>query len=708
MAGLSERIGREAIIRRVNEGLASGNLYTVLGVVSTATQSDLKRAWKNSILILHPDRASPAQKKETDEAFKTVTNAYESLKDPAVRQAYDQELAKSRAHQSTTSAFNPYNSAPPKPSPKQPFHVPPPSAFKPYAPKAPPIDPLYKPFYSNITRTYDEEKGLEAAIRLAEQRLEQHKYPYGIVPPWYMRRSGANQKDWERWARLSQSFYSGVGASNGGYSNKTEETLRAADEAARSMEAARLEREKLDKAKREMERAERERLEAQRRAEDQARRQAQADAKAAQDAADKAERAHKDEAARAVKAVDDEKKAEERRKKRANDSIVAEEKRAEKLREDAEKEERRKKDLAEQKLLNKYFVQKFSLTDYKENAGKDTPAPSRPFKRKELAPETPNNPKEAARRGTAASDSAKEKTATLSKRIESSGRRHLQEEPKRRGLFWSNREAYSPRTSRQKEPLPLKPLKESKIAKAVQPKESFFKKIAKEVPVRGQKPFPLGLEKSAQDYPESNGHGKRNKKELEAVEILNDLAMNPQKRKPAMSQEEAKRVEAVAKKIIENDKKDAARLKQLEAKVIEDSEREQEETAQMYQNEVLSKRYINPSSRTSSSKSPGRTSLAEDTAMEDASRAEYFEPPAERPTWAFPAPAARPPHSTTAVTFSHALGNRSHREEKSKKVSGNRPQRENHTTKDSPHTRRTQKNYAGRNRRGRPKGQREG
>lgn len=57
--------------------------YSVLGLAKNATPEQIKKAFKKKAMQHHPDRGGDA------DAFKRVTEAYETLSDPAKRQQYD-------------------------------------------------------------------------------------------------------------------------------------------------------------------------------------------------------------------------------------------------------------------------------------------------------------------------------------------------------------------------------------------------------------------------------------------------------------------------------------------------------------------------------------------------------------------------------------------------------------------------------------------
>jgi molecular chaperone DnaJ len=61
--------------------------YDILGVAREASDDDIKKAYRKLAMQYHPDRNNGA--KEAEERFKTVTEAYDVLRDPQKRAAYD-------------------------------------------------------------------------------------------------------------------------------------------------------------------------------------------------------------------------------------------------------------------------------------------------------------------------------------------------------------------------------------------------------------------------------------------------------------------------------------------------------------------------------------------------------------------------------------------------------------------------------------------
>jgi DnaJ-class molecular chaperone len=65
----------------------NNNLYETLGVAKTATQEEIKKAYRKLSLELHPDRNNGSD--ESTEKFKKISNAYETLGDEDKRKVYD-------------------------------------------------------------------------------------------------------------------------------------------------------------------------------------------------------------------------------------------------------------------------------------------------------------------------------------------------------------------------------------------------------------------------------------------------------------------------------------------------------------------------------------------------------------------------------------------------------------------------------------------
>src|SRR2546425_10657542 len=63
------------------------DFYVVLGVQRDASESDIKKAYRKLAMECHPDRNNGD--KAAEEKFKLVTEAYEVLRDPDKRAAYD-------------------------------------------------------------------------------------------------------------------------------------------------------------------------------------------------------------------------------------------------------------------------------------------------------------------------------------------------------------------------------------------------------------------------------------------------------------------------------------------------------------------------------------------------------------------------------------------------------------------------------------------
>jgi molecular chaperone DnaJ len=69
---------------------AKRDYYEILGVKKSATHEELKKAYRELALRYHPDRVPPEKKKESENTFKEISEAYAVLSDPQKRALYDQ------------------------------------------------------------------------------------------------------------------------------------------------------------------------------------------------------------------------------------------------------------------------------------------------------------------------------------------------------------------------------------------------------------------------------------------------------------------------------------------------------------------------------------------------------------------------------------------------------------------------------------------
>src|SRR5688500_13797098 len=63
------------------------DFYTTLGVDRTADDDEIKKAYRKLAMAYHPDRNGGS--KEAEEQFKAITEAYDVLRDPNNRAAFD-------------------------------------------------------------------------------------------------------------------------------------------------------------------------------------------------------------------------------------------------------------------------------------------------------------------------------------------------------------------------------------------------------------------------------------------------------------------------------------------------------------------------------------------------------------------------------------------------------------------------------------------
>ncbi len=64
--------------------------YEILKIAKNASLGDIKKAYREAVLRSHPDRVPAEQKKEAEEQFKLISEAYAVLSDAKKRALYDQ------------------------------------------------------------------------------------------------------------------------------------------------------------------------------------------------------------------------------------------------------------------------------------------------------------------------------------------------------------------------------------------------------------------------------------------------------------------------------------------------------------------------------------------------------------------------------------------------------------------------------------------
>ena len=99
------------------------NFYTLLELLPTATDSDIKKAWLEQIQVWHPDRFghAPNLHRKAEARTQLINQAYQTLSDPIARTSYDAKYQSSASHKPSahpTPAANPssgsYASTPPR------------------------------------------------------------------------------------------------------------------------------------------------------------------------------------------------------------------------------------------------------------------------------------------------------------------------------------------------------------------------------------------------------------------------------------------------------------------------------------------------------------------------------------------------------------------------------------------------------------------
>ncbi len=71
-------------------GIRFKNYYEVLGITRSASEKEVKDAYRKMARKHHPDLFAVGQRRAAEERFKEINEAYEVLRDPAKRSQYDQ------------------------------------------------------------------------------------------------------------------------------------------------------------------------------------------------------------------------------------------------------------------------------------------------------------------------------------------------------------------------------------------------------------------------------------------------------------------------------------------------------------------------------------------------------------------------------------------------------------------------------------------
>jgi curved DNA-binding protein CbpA len=89
--------------------MVASDCYAILGVKSTATEDEIKKAYRKKALQYHPDKNPSATAEET---FKEINKAYETLSDADKRRTYDLQQQKPQFTTTTTTTTASTKSAP--------------------------------------------------------------------------------------------------------------------------------------------------------------------------------------------------------------------------------------------------------------------------------------------------------------------------------------------------------------------------------------------------------------------------------------------------------------------------------------------------------------------------------------------------------------------------------------------------------------------
>jgi DnaJ family protein B protein 6 len=84
----------------------SSSYYEILGLVSSCSSEEIKKAYRRLAVRWHPDKNNGSA--EATEMFKTISEAYDTLSDPVRRRQYDQELNMDNTSSSSSRGYPPF------------------------------------------------------------------------------------------------------------------------------------------------------------------------------------------------------------------------------------------------------------------------------------------------------------------------------------------------------------------------------------------------------------------------------------------------------------------------------------------------------------------------------------------------------------------------------------------------------------------------
>ena len=74
------------------DALGADNYYKLLNVPYDATKVQITKAYRQSMMRAHPDRAHPSRRAAAEELARLLNLAYATLSDPAKRKVYDESI----------------------------------------------------------------------------------------------------------------------------------------------------------------------------------------------------------------------------------------------------------------------------------------------------------------------------------------------------------------------------------------------------------------------------------------------------------------------------------------------------------------------------------------------------------------------------------------------------------------------------------------